>query len=369
MSDKDNELNERPDETVTEAETTEAVETSDAAVASTTEAGTDATTDVDAASIDFDVIYDDDEDETDAAADTESSETVDVPSAAEQNDETADADIVKDNANRVNETLALHKSDDIESLDARATAASDSATSVSSRLNREIKRTRKKDAFFLKSNPTFALNHVTVTHRKTGRNILDDLSLAFQAGATHAVLVDAEDNQQHQALLATMVGMIRPDRGNVMNKSANLNEVEPLDVLGHRIGFIPQRFAVRGELDAESNILYAMDASNRNFLKPKPVIARELLKRVGFTEATSGLPIGKLSELDQRRVAIARALCCEAEVIVADEPTVGLDRDEAAEVLALLSKFKRDADRKRAIIVVTVNPEVADAMEHSVELE
>ena len=59
MSDKDNELNERPDETVTEAETTEAVETSDAAVESTTEAGTDATTDVDAASIDFDVIYDD----------------------------------------------------------------------------------------------------------------------------------------------------------------------------------------------------------------------------------------------------------------------------------------------------------------------
>ena len=369
MSDKDNELNERPDETVTEAETTEAVETSNAAVESATEAGTDATTDVDAASIDFDVIYDDDEDETDAATDTESSETVDVPSAAEQNDETADADIVKDNANRVNETLALHKSDDIESLDARATAASDSATSVSSRLNREIKRTRKKDAFFLKSNPTFALNHVTVTHRKTGRNILDDLSLAFQAGATHAVLVDAEDNEQHQALLATMVGMIRPDRGNVMNKSANLNEVEPLDVLGHRIGFIPQRFAVRGELDAERNILYAMDASNRNFLKPKPVIARELLKRVGFTEATSGLPIGKLSELDQRRVAIARALCCEAEVIVVDEPTVGLDRDEAAEVLALLSKFKRDADRKRAIIVVTVNPEVADAMEHSVELE
>lgn len=44
MSDKDNELNERPDETVTEAETTEAVETSDAAVESTTEAGTDATT-------------------------------------------------------------------------------------------------------------------------------------------------------------------------------------------------------------------------------------------------------------------------------------------------------------------------------------
>ena len=245
----------------------------------------------------------------------------------------------------------------------------DSATSVSSQLDNEIKRNRKKDAFFFKANPTFALDHVTVTNRKTGRNILDDLSLSFHAGATHAVLVNVEDREQHQALLATMVGMVRTDRGNVMHKSANLSDVEPVEVLGHRIGFIPQRFAFRPDLDAESNVLYAMDASNRNFLKPKPIIARELLKSVGFDEVTSGLAVGEVSELNQRRVAIARALSCEAEVIIADEPTAGLDADDAAVVLDLLKKFKRDADRKRAIIVVTANPEVADAMEHSVELD
>lgn len=76
---------------------------------------------------------------------------------------------------------------------------------------------------------------MTVTNRKTGRNILDDLSLSFHAGATHAVLVDAEDREQHQALLATMVGMVRTDRGNVMHKSANLSDVEPAEMLGHRI--------------------------------------------------------------------------------------------------------------------------------------
>ena len=124
---------------------------------------------------------------------------------------------------------------------------------------------------------------------------------------------------------------------------------------------------MRGDLDAEGNVLYAMDASNRNFLQPKPVIARELLKRVGFEEVTSGLPVGKMSALDQRRVAIARALSCE--VIIADEPTAGLNRDDAAVVLGLLKKAKRDEDRKRAIIVVTDNPEVADQMGHCAELE
>ena len=82
---------------------------------------------------------------------------------------------------------------------------------------------------------------MTVHNRKTGRDVLDDVSLAFHAGATHAVLVDAEDVEQHQALVATMVGMMRTTSGNVMHKSTNLADATPVDVLGHRIGFIPQR--------------------------------------------------------------------------------------------------------------------------------
>lgn len=370
MSDKEN--LEKIDETIETAETENVVEATaetaeDAAeIAETAETVETAET-IEAAegeetaetvdSIDFDVIYDDE---------TESDETAeDEPSA----------DVVDANAEQVNETFALAQAEaeteettKAKSAESRTSVEPDSATTVSSQLNHEIKRRRKKDNFFLKSNPTFRLDHVTVTNRKTGRNILDDLSLSFQAGSTHAVLVDEEDTELHQILLATMVGMVRTDRGNVMHKSTNIADIEPLDLLGHRFGFMPQRFAMREDLDAEGNLLYAMEASNRNFLKPKPVIARDLLKRVGFTEVTSGLPIGKLSELDKRRVAIARTMCCEAEVIIVDEPTAGLNDEDAAVVLDLLKKFKRDSDRKRAIIVVTSNPDVADAMEHTAEL-
>lgn len=377
MSDNMNDKNENIDETVVDEAAVD-----EAAVDETTEAEASDTVD-DAAiddiaadtssadsieSIDFTVVYDDD---NAAVAGNDTADAAETADAANNAADTTndDSDVAANNANQVKETLALRSSDEPTALESHETVKADSATSVSSQLDNEIKRNRKKDAFFFKANPTFALDHVTVTNRKTGRNILDDLSLSFHAGATHAVLVDAEDREQHQALLATMVGMVRTDRGNVMHKSANLSDVEPVEMLGHRIGFIPQRFAFRPDLDAESNILYAMDASNRNFLKPKPIIARELLKRVGFDEVTSGLAVGEVSELNQRRVAIARALSCEAEVIIADEPTARLDADDAAVVLELLKKFRRDADRKRAIIVVTTNPEVADAMEHSVELD
>ena len=49
--------------------------------------------------------------------------------------------------------------------------------------------------------------------------------------------------------------------------------------------------------------------------------------------------------------------------------TVIMSANDAAVVLGLLKKAKRDEDRKRAIIVVTDNPEVADQMEHCAELE
>jgi len=372
MSDNMNDKNENIDETMVdeavvdktvEAEASETVD--DAAIG---DIAADESSADSIESIDFTVVYDDD---NAAVAGNDTADAAETADAANNAADTSndDSDVAANNANQVKETLALCSSDAPTALETHEAVKADSATSVSSQLDNEIKRNRKKDAFFFKANPTFALDHVTVTNRKTGRNILDDLSLSFHAGATHAVLVDAEDREQHQALLATMVGMVRTDRGNVMHKSANLSDVEPAEMLGHRIGFIPQRFAFRPDLDAESNVLYAMDASNRNFLKPKPVIARELLKRVGFDEVTSGLAVGEVSELNQRRVAIARALSCEAEVIIADEPTAGLDADDAAVVLDLLKKFKRDADRKRAIIVVTTNPEVADAMDHSVELD
>ena len=318
MSEKDVKDNE------TEALNNDAAENADI------EAGeTDMATSIE--SVDFAVVYDDGGDSiaTESAENAENTEGI----ATEDS-------VASDNANRVNETLALGATDDEQSLDQHETVQADSATSVSSQIDREIKHHRKKDAFFFKANPTFALDHVTVHNRKTGRNVLDDVSLAFHAGATHAVLVDAEDVEQHQALVATMVGMMRTTSGNVMHKSTNLADATPVDVLGHRIGFIPQRFAVRGDLDAEGNVLYAMDASNRNFLQPKPVIARELLKRVGFEEVTSGLPVGKMSALDQRRVAIARALSCEAEVIIADEPTTALDVTIQAQIMELMKEMK-----------------------------
>ena len=218
------------------------------------------------------------------------------------------------------------------------------------------------DRVLLKSYPTFSLNHVTTTNRKSGRHVLDNTSMAFYAGELYAVKVpgDKDDAEVRTTLMAALTGFLPLTSGAVMTKSSNITELEAGELRGHRLGLVPQRYAVRGDLDAESNVVYAMNASGRTFLKPKPVIARELLARTGFDEATAGRKVADLPLPQQRRVAIARALSCEAETLILDEPTKGLDETDSRALLELLVSIAHGRNPERAVIIVTSSDVVAD---------
>ena len=67
-------------------------------------------------------------------------------------------------------------------------------------------------------------------------------------------------------------------------------------------------------------------------------------------------------------MAIARALCCDAETVILDEPTKGLDGADAAELLDLLRHIARGRDPKRVVIVITSSDAVADAAQKVYDL-
>ena len=284
-------------------------------------------------------------------------------------------DVAAANASKVNETLKLSTGGKTagdgqkKTRAGRVTVASasvDPAMRLSSRIDKELKRS-KADSIRLKSYPTFSMNKVTVTDKKSGRHVLDRMNQAFYAGHVYSVLLPDNDRVLHETLMGVMSGIIRPHDGNVMNKSANLLELEPGEVRGHRLGLVPQQYAVRDDMSAERNLVYAMDASGRTFLKPKPVIARELLHKVHFDVDTPNAPVGKLDVVEQRRVAIARAIACEAEVLIADEPTGGLNDDDSVEILQLLTSLTH-GDPKRCVIILTESEAVANIAETIIKL-
>lgn len=312
----------------------------------------------------------------DNTADNTSADTGDADTGTTAAD-TADEnlDVAAANASKVNETLKLSTGGKTagdgqkKTRAGRVTVASasvDPAMRLSSRIDKELKRS-KADSIRLKSYPTFSMNKVTVTDKKSGRHVLDRMNQAFYAGHVYSVLLPDNDRVLHETLMGVMSGIIRPHDGNVMNKSANLLELEPGEVRGHRLGLVPQQYAVRDDMSAERNLVYAMDASGRTFLKPKPVIARELLHKVHFDVDTPNAPVGKLDVVEQRRVAIARAIACEAEALIADEPTGGLNDDDSVEILQLLTSLTH-GDPKRCVIILTESEAVANIAETIIKL-
>lgn len=282
----------------------------------------------------------------------------------------------KRNADRVNETLNLAKSggkDELVEHAAPASKAAEPTMTLASRIDRVLVGGGADD-ILLKTYPTFALNKVTVPGAKGKINILDSVEFACYVGHAYALLItDDPDSRltadtKRRALMGVMSGLVQPKSGTVMNKSANIAELEPVDLRGHRLGIVPQLHAVQPDLDAEQNVLYAMNASNRNFLKPEPVIARELLAKVGFSEATSGVAVSKLPVVQQRLVAIARAISTEAEVLILDEPTRGLNVDDTVTVFAALAKLAHSGDPKHCIIVLTASREIAEAADQMFEI-
>lgn len=307
-----------------------------------------------------------DEDTDDVDDETTKVDTASAPAPAD-----GGADVVAANADHVNAMLSLatprESTDDDSSPDYIETPRSaSSATAVSTHIDREVK-VGDEDLNLLCAYPTLSLHDVTYRDRKTGRTPVEHLTCAFAAGTVSAILVPDGDDMACTAMVGLLSGLLMPESGHLMNRSAEYLSIEPLELRGHRIGLVPQRFAVRGDLSPVRNLVYAMDASNRNFLKPKPVLARELLLASGLDETLLDNRVDSLNEVDRRRVAIARAVCCEAEIVVLDEPLDGLEDGERDTIMELLRGIAH-GDPKRCVVVVTQDAAVAESADQTVTL-
>ncbi len=95
-----------------------------------------------------------------------------------------------------------------------------------------------------------------------------------------------------------------------------------------------------------------------------PVLAEELLERAGLAHLAGAHP-HRLSGGEQRRLATAAALAQSPDLLVLDEPTVGLDARRRRDVLALLADA---AGRGCAVLVATHDPELIAAAADRCEL-
>lgn len=169
-------------------------------------------------------------------------------------------------------------------------------------------------------------------------------------------LVSGHSGSGKSTLLNMLAGMLTPTAGSVRIDDTDLYSLrdEELSRLrNERIGLVPQGHTALRALTVLDNVLLPSVLYNR--AKAPAERARELLDNVGLGDLADAKPT-ELSGGELRRMAIARALLMNPSIILADEPTAGLDSANAAGVLTLL---RNAADAGTAVLVVSHEAEAS----------
>lgn len=152
-------------------------------------------------------------------------------------------------------------------------------------------------------------------------------------------------------LLLVLAGLLAPLIGGVRWPGLALDAA----TRSGQIGLVFQAPSLLAELTARENV--ALPLRLRGASRPgAEQAAADALAAVGLAGAAQALP-AQLSGGQQQRVAVARVIAGSPRLVLADEPTGALDRDNAAAVLTVLRDSVRESGG--ALIVATHDEELA----------
>lgn len=194
-------------------------------------------------------------------------------------------------------------------------------------------------------------------------NAVDNVSLHIKTGEFLAV--QGPSGCGKTTLLLSIGGLQTPDKGNVIVEGKNIYRMKPDDRARFRaanIGFVFQQFYLIPYLNVMDNILAPsmalphLEAGKR---------AGELIERFKLTERSSHKP-SQLSTGERQRTAMARALLNNPKLLLADEPTGNLDKENTDIILNFLSEFAKSGG---TVLMVTHSEQAAAYADRELHLK
>lgn len=193
--------------------------------------------------------------------------------------------------------------------------------------------------------------------------VLRDIELTMQRGDSLAVLGPSGSGKS--TLLALIAGLDTPTAGEILLDGIAIHDCgeDQLSLLRRdRIGFVFQSFQLLGNRTARENVALPLELAGASDAAAR---SDELLARVGLAERAHHYP-SQLSGGEQQRVALARAFANRPPLLLADEPTGNLDRDNGRRVLDLIRDLRQLSPT--TLIVVTHDPAVAELADRRAQL-
>jgi ABC-type sugar transport system ATPase subunit len=187
----------------------------------------------------------------------------------------------------------------------------------------------------------FALEMLNISKTFPGVRALDDVSFNCARGEVHALC--GENGAGKSTLIKILGGAYQPDRGRILLEAHEVEFSHPLASRRAGVSIIHQELSLLPHRSVAENIFLGIEPTRYGMLDRRKMRddARRLLTRLGSSiPAEAGA--GDLSIAQQQLVEIAKALAIDARILVMDEPTAALDRDDAARLLDLVKRLSAE---------------------------
>ena len=193
---------------------------------------------------------------------------------------------------------------------------------------------------------------------------LDDVSFCVEQGEFVAIVGPSGSGKS--TLLHLLGGVDRPTGGKVYVSDKDMYALDEtaLAIFRRRqIGLIYQFYNLIPVLNVEENITLPLLLDNRSVNTQQ---LDSMVEALGLKKRLQHLP-SQLSGGQQQRVSIGRALMASPAIVLADEPTVNLDRANSREIIDLLKRLHDELHQ--TLIIITHDEGIALQADRILKIE
>jgi phospholipid/cholesterol/gamma-HCH transport system ATP-binding protein len=200
------------------------------------------------------------------------------------------------------------------------------------------------------ANQSIAVEFKRVRKSFGSKRVLNDVS--FRIGQSQALCLLGRSGTGKSVTLKLIMALMRPDSGEVWVDQDNVVGMgeHRLSLVRKKLGYLFQDAALFDSLTLYENLALPLSRLTKKSKDEIEDVIRRTLADVGLGADGAKYP-SALSGGMRKRAGLARALVLEPKILLADEPSSGLDRITAAEIDELLMRCK--TERGTALIIVT----------------
>jgi phospholipid/cholesterol/gamma-HCH transport system ATP-binding protein len=197
---------------------------------------------------------------------------------------------------------------------------------------------------------SIAVEFRRVTKSFGTKRVLNEVSFQIEHGQALCLL--GRSGTGKSVTLKLIMALMRPDSGEVWVDQDNVVDMgeNRLSLVRKKLGYLFQDAALFDSLTLYENLALPLSRLTKKSRDEIDDVTRRVLTDVGLGADGAKYP-SALSGGMKKRAGLARALVLEPKILLADEPSSGLDRITAAEIDELL--MRRKAEHGTALIIVT----------------